>query len=362
MIELSNETGTFTVTDDGELVRFSAPDADSDCFLSFPGPARKLNLYQLNIPEGVRILPENAFRGCHIDHLVLPDSLELLGSGKGGAFSRCQLGSITLPESTTLGPQCFSGSYLKKINISYDASPELFHQLAHALRFTFFWHGSDLMKDWPEQYVNEYKGCKSGKELTALSNSSGTFMVDSDGVLMDFIPAGSNLAQSDNEKALVCLHIPDGVCAIPQKMFYSYSISESITFPASLKYIGTGDDFFGAFAGCTLPDLVLPENLELFGCFAFGACTIRSLTIPGSIKDSLLHIGVRQFKDCKIDEIRIPAEYRSLYEKELPSYPYMTFTETTGNHGEKFCCIRSNMAPLGWGNEVLNILYSIVNR
>lgn len=356
MKEIRNETGIFTATDTGELYSFIPEKKNvygGDC------------VWELHIPEGIRALPENAFRGKHFHCVTLPDSLDVLGAGSGGAFSRCHMEKLTLPKKMLLGANTFSGSYINEVSVPEDADPEMMRQLAHALRFTFSWDPQKLVANWPEEYRDIYYGKGEPRESWQLiSNCSGTFWVDSDGVLMDYDPNRGN--QTGREKEVCCLHIPEGVKAIPSAMFKDYAVLWEISFPKSLKYIGcvNSSDWYqgNTFASCRLPDVVLPENLELFGVFAFGCCWIRSLTIPRSIRESYSHIGVRQFKGCHIGEIRVPMEFPDALdylERKYQGSREHSFGEMIDSKLGHLFYVKSSEGNLGWGDDVLSCLSAL---
>lgn len=71
-----------------------------------------------------------------------------------------------------------------------------------------------------------------------------------------------------------------------------------LTLPQSLKCIGCGCGRGCTFANSILPDLVLPEKLELLGTYVFGNSMIHSVTFPRD-SGSLLWIGARQFKGTR---------------------------------------------------------------
>ena len=325
MEEIRNESGTFTITDAGELWSF-VPDKKN--------AVGKDSVWELHIPEGIRTLPENAFRGRKFGSVTLPGSLAVLGTGSGGAFSRCQVNRLTLPKKMLLGANAVSGSVIGEVSVPEDADPGMMRQLAHALRFSFSWNPGELSAKWPEEYQNIYLGKGEPRESwRSISNYSGIFWVDSDGVLMDYDLAQGN--QTGREKEVCRLYIPEGVKAIPSGMFEDYTVLWEISFPKSLKYIGCvnkSTSYQGAFRGSRLPDVVLPENLELFGPYEFGACRIRSLTIPRSFLESYSHIYVRHFKSCSIGEIRVPVEFRDALEDCQKGYSFGEMIDSRLGH------------------------------
>lgn len=145
MRTITNECGTFYVSDTDVLMKFEC--AQDNTTRMIGGPPSACFRY-LHIPEGVRILPENAFRGCGItDELTFPDSLQVLGEGKGGAFSHCKLGEVTLPKCAEIGPNTFSGSDVGPAIIPDGADHQTMVRLAHALRFARSFHDDEQVKD-----------------------------------------------------------------------------------------------------------------------------------------------------------------------------------------------------------------------
>ena len=167
-----------------------------------------------------------------------------------------------------------------------------------------------------------------------------SFFIDSDGVLMDF-DCGPDNGHENGE--LLRLNIPEGVTAIPGDMFVNCRVLWEMTLPESLKCIGCGAGGINTFACSLLPDVVLPENLELFGRFAFGASYIRSLTFPRNLKDSLYAVSVREFKDSHIMELRVPAECREHLNGNITGWgwPKIEISELTDPKLGAMCCLKA---------------------
>ena len=110
MKELKNECGRFWVDRTGVLQRFDCA-YDNEAGTAAPGsPIR--SVYALHIPEGVTVLQEDAFRDYDVLwELTLPDSLEVLGTGHGCAFSGSRLPAVHIPETLkVLGTYAFGAS------------------------------------------------------------------------------------------------------------------------------------------------------------------------------------------------------------------------------------------------------------
>ena len=110
MKELKNKSGSFWVDDAGVLLRFDCAYGNEVGAASSDSPVRQI--YELHIPEGVTVLQEDAFREYDILwDLTLPDSLEVLGTGHGCAFSGSRLPEVRIPETLkTLGIYAFGSS------------------------------------------------------------------------------------------------------------------------------------------------------------------------------------------------------------------------------------------------------------
>lgn len=81
-MELYNECGMFRV-ESGVLKAFVCDKAN----------LVKENVWRcLDIPEGVCVIPDVAFRWCHVqERLTFPKSLRVIGAGHGCAFANSRL-------------------------------------------------------------------------------------------------------------------------------------------------------------------------------------------------------------------------------------------------------------------------------
>lgn len=354
MKTITNESGVFRITDTGELCGFEC----SPPYREFHG-----KIIDLLIPEGVCTLRENAFRGHSITAVKFPESLKILGTGKGGAFSRCSIDVVILPKSMELGPNAFSGSYIGKVTVPEDADPDMMRQVAHALRFVFTWDHfpweNKLMEGWPQEYVDIHKGKSEPRETWQhLTNDTGTYLVDSDGVLMDFVPTEGNIAASDHDsiQEVYWMHIPEGVTALFGGMVKLPNVCWELSFPKSLKHLG-----HNVFERCRLPDVILPENLELLGCYAFGDGYIHSLTIPGSLRESYFLMHTRQFKGCSIAEIRMPAEFGETLEEYCHYYcDHVTFGELEDAKLGRLCYVKDKAGKHTYGAATDQVMYRLL--
>lgn len=298
---IQNETGTFTLDEEGVLCKFEGIWSDDKYIGS------------LHIPEGVRVIPKHFFVGYDMSNLTFPDSLVMMGEELEGAFFRCHLDRIVLPRTAWVGKREFAACHIRQVDASKSESPEMMCRFAHALRFSHCYSHDDFSRPWPKAYQDIYSGKSEPKESwTELHNDSGVFWVDSDGFLRDFAvdwqySVGHRHAKM---KTLARLNIPEGVTAFKKHQWAGIRVLEELTLPDSLRYIGSN-----VFGGSELPDVVLPPHLEVFGDGAFCGSRIRSVTIREEIAKSLLPLHVREFKDFETSDIRVPAKYRDILEE-----------------------------------------------
>lgn len=138
--------------------------------------------------------------------------------------------------------------------------------------------------------------------MNAVTNETGTFIIDDNGVLKNYQSTEANQVA---ENVWHCLDIPEGVRVIPERAFQGCEIINRLTFPKSLRVISTG--FCGAFTRCRFPHVELPGTLEELGCYAFASSTMRSVRIPRGLRS----IYNRQFKGSSIGTLYLPKEFRA---------------------------------------------------
>ena len=110
MKQITNETGTFTIDDNGVLKNYQ----------SIRDNQITENVWRcLDIPEGVRVIPEEAFCRCYVqERLTFPKSLRVIGDGYGCAFANSILPHVELPETLeTLGDLAFGHSHMRSLRI-----------------------------------------------------------------------------------------------------------------------------------------------------------------------------------------------------------------------------------------------------
>ncbi len=120
-----------------------------------------------------------------------------------------------------LGVNALSGSHIRGVVLPNNPEPDMMRQLAHQMRFVHMWY-DHFIDIWSQEYKDIYMGkSEPGESWQRIYNDSGSFWIDSDGVLMDFSP--DIWSGSRNDRRIICtLNIPEGVTAIQYGMFREY--------------------------------------------------------------------------------------------------------------------------------------------
>ena len=238
-----------------------------------------------SVKEGTRIICNNAFAGCSLSNIAIPDSVTAIGDS---AFSDCSsLSNIVIPDSVTaIGDFAFSGcSSLSNIVIPDSVT---------AIGDSAFSDCSSLSNIVIPNSVTAigdgaFFGCSSLPNI--FIPNSVTSIGDS-----AFFDCSS----------LSKIVIPDSVTKIRDYAFeYCRSLSK-IVIPDSVTAIGDS-----AFSDCSsLPNIVIPNSVTSIGDSAFYRCSsLSNIVIPDSVTD----IGNRAFSCCRsLPNIVIPNSVTSI--------------------------------------------------
>lgn len=305
MMTTTNDSGTFWVDDEGVLRKYECAEDNFFQRLDDPNYRNKKELFFLKIPEEVIGLPAGAFDGyvIHVG-ISLPETLTTLGDASGGVFRHCSIRcSLELPKGITyVGNDSFFMSALSTIRISDDMDALTAQALVQLFRNHTYHHSLfypvEKIRDLPPLQV----------PTTQICNESGAFYVDRLGVLQAFCCSSANNADVCSErdtKKLYTLHIPEGVTVLKAFAFREYTVLEKLTLPDSLLLMGTGDGC--VFTGCSLPDVVIPETVQILGNLAFQGSSLRSLRLPENAQQ---WENARQFTACEIGILYLSEKYR----------------------------------------------------
>jgi len=279
------------------------------------------------IPNSVKTIGENAFRGCTgLTEITIPDSVISI---KNYAFAECTgLLKTTLSNSlNTIGENAFRGcTRLKEITIPNSVTSinnYAFAECTGLLKTTL----SNSLNTIGE---NAFRGCTVLKEITipnSVENIGEWAFENCTGLTEIKIPASvkhlglnpfkgctglesivvdennANYYSSENclieigreTKTLICgcknSVIPADIPVIGNYAFYTCADLTEINIPASVTEIG-----WSAFEGCTgLTKIEIPNSVKIIDCYSFAGCSgLTEITIPDFIKE----IGHYAFSDC----------------------------------------------------------------
>lgn len=161
------------------------------------------------------------------------------------------------------------------------------------IRENVFWNNKSLKSlTLPSGFhigSGAFSGCRALETVALGENSiigdgafSGCSITNID------IPKGCTLGEGafGSCEKLESVTLPEGLTVIPHASFSNCGKLATVNFPASLKYIG-GDRHTltgGAFYGCPIASVDLPEGLEFLGSCAFKSKAITSVSLPKSLK------------------------------------------------------------------------------
>ncbi len=206
-------------------------------------------LINCTIPEGVKVIDNNAVRWCtELETVVIPEGVESINYC---AFYMCDaLKSVVIPNSvTTIDRYAFGDCGLESIVV-----PESVDVIG----------------------AGAFSICKNLSEVTIHNYISefGPAIFDGCHKLTSFYGV---YASSDNR------------CLIIDGILYKFAVgcgAKSYTIPDGVVQIGDGTGFGGnTFEGCTtLESIIIPEGITEIGFQAFAGCSnLTEITIPSSV-------------------------------------------------------------------------------
>ena len=248
----------------------------------------RCNITSITLPNSVTSIGKSAFRQCgNLTSITLPNSVKSIG---GAAFAECRaLTSINVPDSITSIEDiafmaCSSLTSITIPNTVTSIGMDAFHECSSLTSVTL----SNSITSIKESTFN---GCS---RLTSISIP----------VFVTSIGRQAFYGCSD----LISLTLPNSVISIEDLAFYKCSGLTSLSIPNSVRYIGNY-----AFEGCSgLTSLTLPNSDISFGSATFSGCSgLTSISIPSSITGiSNIFYGCTALKEVTIED---GAESLSMY-------------------------------------------------
>lgn len=200
------------------------------------------------------------------------------------------------------------------INIIDDRIPELIERIINNSEDI-----NKVMKDLDSKgkaiarYIEEIgDAITNGDEIKMILHSeSGLFYIDENGIVTDFKTSKDNpfidvvTVFEDNysyktDKAIQTFIVPEGVKGFAPNFMQGIRVIDRFELPDGLLSVGEN-----SFANCILPSVIIPNNTQELGVFAFGHTHIDSLQLPESLHSPYW----RQFKDSFIRTLKLPKEW-----------------------------------------------------
>lgn len=215
---------------------------------------------------------ESAFEFCPLTEVSLSPNL---GTIPDFAFAQCpSLQSVSIAAGSNSatavkGIVIGAGAFINDANLKTLNLPPFIKVGADAFR------GAGIFENQPDGFVYfnsclfGFKG--AGAVPSALEIKPGTISV------------AANAFSAFGNPSITKLTIPDGVLTIGDSAFEGQGMT-SVNVPGSVSYLGDR-----AFAGCSaLSSVSLNEGLEYLGNSFASATSLKSLTLPASVKTAFL--------------------------------------------------------------------------
>ena len=277
--------------------------------------AKTCRCYEYHIRKGTLCICDEAFWGCRIICIVIPESVKKIG---WAAFDFCyDLTSLVIPNGMTeIGDYAFSGcSGLTGIKI-----PDGVTRIG-ASAFSYCSGLTKIAVSESNPAYASYDNCCLSKDLKILKFGCKTSVIP-DVVTM--------IAESafDGCSGLTDIKIPDGVTRIGAMAFRGCSGLTGIEIPANVSEIAES-----AFDGCSgLTSIKIPDGVTRIGKSAFRGCSrLTNIEIPSNV----LEIGDYAFSGCSgLTGIKIPDDVTRIGNSTFQGCSRLTNIEIPSNVSE----------------------------
>ena len=351
MQTITNSSGTFWVEDDGTLQYFEcAPDNYGKYkpeYANVDDYDPEKHLIRLDIPEGITVLSTDFdFINYTIEEVTFPKSLRVIENLE---FYMCVIGKLVMPECVEeYQRSCFVGNRVQQLVILDSTSKDQVDKFMDAVQF-----GCGFPIITPFERVSHLP--PQQLPLRKLTNISGSFWVDSEGVLRKFECAQQNYfppLQNPNcrdEKHLHRLEIPEGITALPAGAFDGYTVCSDTILPESLTALGdaSGGVFRHGKFGYTI---TLPKGITFVGEDSFYLSAFGTVRISDDMDTQMVRRLVQLFRNHTYHSFLFypVVKIRDLPPLEVPTIPLHnesgTFYVDKLGVLQDFCCSPENNA------------------
>jgi len=283
-------------------------DFDSNVFsgstlLTTAGPSDSSSHIRFGWTEAI---PANAFSGSTLEEILLPDSIETIGSY---AFYNTNLTEMISDGAVqTVGDYAFAScEALAAVSLGNDVETIGTHAFEGCTALSEAILGNQVQSIGSDAF----SGCTALEDIelpASLTTLEGAAFRGA-GLTSITIPNQiTTLSDSlfNGCESLETVIIPDSVTAIGSSTFYGCTAMEEIELPADLESIGSR-----AFYGCTaLTGIALPDDVETVASQAFYGCSALETAV---LSDQLTELGTYAFQNCtSLEEIILPDSLTSI--------------------------------------------------
>ena len=333
-------------------------------------------LENINMPDSIKKIDDDAFMGCGVVNLQLPSNLEYIGYG---AFARCMnLSKITLPATIKyIEGEAFNGcKRLTTVDFedgfSCNIGQDMFRncdnleviEIPNGVEYI----GSNSFANCKKLseitipntvtniYNNAFSGCDSLKIIKGYIGSYAETFANNNGIDFDPIggeapeppaPTGMKINVGDHALATVTgdtvtvtgtgatydecwwaevndsaneldkasirhIVVEDGITSLGYELFRNFINVETVVLPNSLRKIGTL-----AFYNCrSLEALIIPDGVTQLGNYIFEDCTgLKSISLPATLNTVPALADKYESEDLPVETITLNNGIKAIGER-----------------------------------------------
>ena len=222
------------------------------------------------------------------------DGVPVTSIGEKAFYRNTHIKKISIPESvTTVGKSAFSGC----ANLVVTAENPSVRQVLEKAKVNVV-SGGESEEELAVKKDYKYSKTKNGVVITKYRGSDLEVSIPEiiDGLPVTQIGESAFVCGKDNPVPLTKVTIPASVTSIGKNAFYCPRLTEVVFAPGSkLESIGER-----AFFNCSIKTITLPDSLKIIGDGAFYGHSLEIVRIPADVE----HIGIDAFGSRTISTFR----------------------------------------------------------